>query len=281
MKRTLALPLLFMLATQACDDEEPTEDTLDHAVGSMSAVMLEGALFIASTRAITNDDTPDAAANKTRTDINAVLRPEPGPKESCVTTEVEGAEVRMHLSGCRGPRGLSGLTGHVKVVFGVGLRGLKARMTTRDLKANHASFDIRAEALVININETGRNALEVVTDTTATGLAKKTLRRRGAYALEWTPDDDPFSGPKKECVRLDGAWSTEVERATWSTVATGVERCAARCAHAGEITYTNERSGASLTIALDGTSEPSFTTSRGESGTLDLACVPAPSPAPT
>jgi hypothetical protein len=270
MRRMFARIIVVTLAATGCAPEESPEEAAEHAVASMSAVTLEGALLAASTRALKTEGTPDRAARETVDGIDAILRPEDVPQKpkTCVSATADGAKVAMHLESCDGPRGLYRLSGDVRVVYGVGLRGLMARMTAEDLRVDRWKLNMRAEAR--RASEGPREILEAVTDAAVRGLARRDFRRRGRYVLSWTED----AGGQDECVSVDGEWSTTVAETAWSTQVIGVQRCGRGCPDAGQIIHENTGADVSITITFDGSRDAAWTTSRGERGTLLLECSP-------
>ena len=120
-----------------------------------------------------------------------------------------------------------------------------------------STLDIAATATYTSSN--GTQSLAVVTHTSGVGGAGFEIAHDGDYTVSWDAS----------CVSLEGAWSSSRGELARSTTA-NVSRCVNECP-TGTITRKTVRDN-EIDITFDGTSTASWSTSRGGSGTFQLAC---------
>jgi hypothetical protein len=91
------------------------------------------------------------------------------------------------------------------------------------------------------------------------GPLGRSIEHDGEYTVTWNAS----------CVAVRGAWSTEIGEASRSTTA-DLTRCLDQCP-TGTLTR-NTFVGRTITLSFDGTESATWTTSRGRTGTVQLAC---------
>lgn len=265
MRLTCKAFVMFSLAIFAlapsCKKNETTGsdgDLAEDAADSTDVAQTEAALLIASVE--------DAEAGMTEEELAeaAAASVEDWNPEECVTSTADGDTVTYVFTDCAGPYGLVHVNGTLVITFTVRLNGVRLEASSTDLTVNGASLSIAAEA---EWSEDGTaNTLEVATTGSATGPRGATITREGDYTVGW---DEGSS-----CMSLDGSWSTTSGGLTWTTSVSGYSRCGEGCpAAGGSISYTGGYSGVTITVDYDGSSQASWSSSRGRSGTAPLFCT--------
>lgn len=250
-----AVPLLA-LAVPACRmdlDELAAEEAAD----STDVATSEGALLVSGV-----DDSlaaPTAGTVAAGAEARAGGRFQPA---GCATVTRVGNVVTYVLQGCTGPFGLVHVTGTVTATFTDVGGGVRIDLEGADVTINRAVIDFQTQG-VLTSNGTQRR-LVVTTEGKGVGPRGNAFTRSGGYTLTRDTATD--------CLALDGSWELDVRLAKRSTTVTGLSRCANACpAAGGTIVHTGFR-GRTVTVTLDGTSDASWTSSSGHSGTIDLSC---------
>jgi hypothetical protein len=156
------------------------------------------------------------------------------------------------------------VTGSVVVTYTKQADGTHADATASGLSVNGATLDLHSQA-VYSVNGSAKK-LVVNTDGSGTGPRGNQLTRQGSYTLTW---DDA-----SECGTLDGAWSTGIGSATWSTSISGYAQCKGHCPTAGTLAHTGGLSKVTVTVTFDGTAGAKWSSSRGRAGVISLLCTP-------
>lgn len=263
MPRSIVLAAIALLSLPAClvlDAEDRADDAAlaEEASDSLETGEVEAALLIASTEAAGAATSAEEAAEAAAGAAGARFQP-----AGCATAEVQGTTVTYTLDDCAGPFGIARIDGTVQVSYSVAADGLHATLAGDGVSARGATLELDAEA--VHAVSGGARTLRVTTAGAAVGPRGRSIERDGSYTARWDAEGSCFS--------LDGAWSTRAGSRTWSTAVSGFERCAARCpAAGGTVEHTGGLSGVTITIAFDGSDSATWSSSRGRSGTLDLAC---------
>jgi hypothetical protein len=238
-------------AEQASDSNDLTQNE-----GALLALFTEGASTVPTFSALY---TP--AENQVAVLAAAKIKTRLYPA-GCVTTDVTDNKVVAHLNNCTGRFGLLHLTGDVTVVFTIETDGIHAAATATGLKVNRATMDIQSAAVrTVNGNVI---TIAVKTNGTGTGPRGNAITRNGNFTVTYDLSD--------ECRTLNGAWSTVVGSATWSTTISGLERCGTDCPKSGGTLVHTNGAGKTLTVAFDGSNSAAWSYSGGRSGTVTMYC---------
>lgn len=267
MNRSIFLAAAALLALPACvvnstegSFEGSSEDAAfaEEAADSVETGESESALLVAATDAVGASMTAEEAATAAAGAVDQRFSP-----AGCAVAEVQGTTVLYTLTDCTGPFGVARIDGSVQVTFSVASDGLHATIAGSGVSARGATLELDADALY---TESGTaRTLTVNTAGTATGPRGRQVERSGSYTVSWDA--------AAQCASLDGAWSTEAGARTWSTEVSGLQRCADQCpAAGGRIEHTGGVQGVTITIEFDGSDTASWSSSRGQSGTIDLMC---------
>jgi hypothetical protein len=132
-------------------------------------------------------------------------------------------------------------------------------VTTTNLTIGEAMVSYTASA---DVATDSRNA-RVTSSGSATGRRGHAIAYEGTYDLRWNGSS--------ECAGIDGTWTTTIGARTFTTQVVGWQRCGDGCpTDGGSIGYTGP--SASVVVSYDGTSQASWTSGGGGSGTIDLFC---------
>jgi hypothetical protein len=255
----LSLALVGLLS--GCGGGDALGDTasVSGALDSSDDTANESALMLATTDGTEAAGSSTEAAGMAQGQAKTWWQP-----ASCVTATQQLDTVTYQLNDCTGPYGLVHVTGSVAVVYSLQSDGIHAAASTTGLLVNGATMSLDSTA-VYSVNGTAKK-LVVATDGSGTGARGTQITRHGSYTLGW---DDA-----SQCASLDGAWSTGIDAATWSTSISGYAQCKARCPTSGTLAHTGGISKVTVTVTFDGTGEARWSTSRGHSGTIALFCLP-------
>lgn len=265
------LPLLFLggsalASMSACGDPVPASslDDVGEAMDSVEISQKESELFVGSI--VTLDPktlSPDEAAKLAAQRAEKVFSP-----IGCVHPTVLGNAVSYELVDCWGPFKSATMSGSLDVVYTSDAGGLHASLFADELsigKARRVTLAIDSDGSY-SIDADGVTRRFVVsTHGSGTGSRGNHIERDGSYTLTWNPTT--------RCATLDGHFETVAGTRSFETTVTGLSRCAGQCPGAGgEIVHEVGEEGRGLTISFDGTSEASWTSTDGASGTIDLFC---------
>jgi hypothetical protein len=183
---------------------------------------------------------------------------------TCVTSSQVQNVVTYTLNNCTGPYGLVHVTGSVVATYTADSSGIHAALVTNGLMVNGATMSLNSQA-DYSVNGPAKS-LTVNTMGSGTGAFGNTITRQGSYTLTWND--------ASQCGTLDGAWSTGIDSATWSTSITGYAQCKDHCPSSGTLSHTGGISHVTWTVTFDGTATAKWSSSRGRSGTFGLLCLP-------
>lgn len=254
----LVVPLLVL---SGCGGGDPTSDSaaVSGALDSTDDTSNESALMVASVDATANAGTANDAAAMAAGSAHTWYQP-----STCVSASAVGNVVTYTLDNCTGPWGLVHTSGTVVVTYTKAADGIHAAATATGLSVNGATMNVDAQA-VYSVAGT-QKTLTVTTNGAGTGARGTSIARNGSYTITWDTSS--------LCGALDGAWSTVIGGATWSTAVAGYKQCAGHCPTAGTLTHTGGLSGVTVTVSFDGSAAARWSTSRGHSGTIALLCLP-------
>ena len=238
-------------------------DTAAGALDSSDSVESEGNVMMALT------DGADATAltGPTADQVAARIAANVGTRwlpAGCATATASGADVKVTLNDCTGPRGLLHVTGEIDLVAAVSTAGvISVQGTATDLQVNQAvmSFTTNATYGVSGTSHT----LAVQTQGEGTGPLGNSIDHNGNYTITWDTGS--------QCGSIAGMWSTEFSNSTTSATRgndVNVMRCAGGCP-TGTIIH-HFLNNATLTVTFDGTNVAQWQTSTGKSGTVNLQC---------
>jgi hypothetical protein len=240
----------------------PDEANADEAVDSMESTQAEGALIAQgmdddATGAVT---VPTAATLTAAAVARGAARFQPA---GCATVSAAGTTLTYVLNGCTGRFGLVHVTGTLTAVLTDGADGVDIAVTGTGLKANRATLDISATAVLSDAG--GSRKLAVTTHGSGVGPRGNSFTRDGAYTV--------VHNPATACLSLDGQWTLDLSIGrTRSTTVTGLQRCDGMCpAAGGELVHTGLL-GRTVTVTFNGGAEAAWSSSTGKSGTVDLTC---------
>ncbi len=252
------IPLGFLAG---CGGADPSSDSasVSAALDSSGQTANESALMVASVSGTESATSSSEAATMAGGSAKTNWQP-----AACVTFTQTQNVVTYALNDCTGPYGLVHVTGTVVATYTADAAGVHAELVTTGLHINGATMtlDSKADYSVSGSVQT----LTVNTDGSGTGAFGNTITRNGSYTLTW----DAASA----CATLDGAWSTGINSATWSTSISNYAQCAAHCPTSGLLTHTGGLSHITWTVSFDGSAQAKWTSSRGPSGVFGLLCLP-------
>jgi hypothetical protein len=263
MRRSLHILFgwFLLFSTSACERGEDESIDVEQAMDSFELSQQESALVVASIAKLepgTQD--PNLAAVNAAAAAGLVFRP-----AECVDTEIRDNTVRYVLSGCTGPFKTARIEGTLDVVYTVGADGLHALGTATGLRVGAAVLDIESEGSYSLDGDGVTRRLVVGTRGSGTGPRGHRIDREGSYAVTWNEVE--------KCVTFDGTFETRVSRRDFRTQVSRVSRCAGECPKAGgEIVHEAALLGIRIRITFDGTSEATWTSSKGAAGKIDLLC---------
>ena len=227
------------------------------ALDSSDATSTESALYITTTDGTESAATDNDAATAASASVKSWYQP-----ASCVVAVAVGNVVTYTLTDCSGPWGLAHVSGVATVTYTVRSDGIHAAITANALAVNGASLDFDSQA-VYSVSGSHKQ-LSVSSDGSGTGARGYGITRKGDYTASWNTST--------ECATLDGAWSTTIGTAVWSTTVAGYARCKSACPTAGTITHTGGLSHETLTLKFDGSADAGWSSTRGDSGSVVLFC---------
>lgn len=182
----------------------------------------------------------------------------------CLATALDepNKTVTYTFSDCTGPHGLLHITGQVKVVYDLkDANTLDLNVTGTDLQVNRATVDWSATD---HITRTGTTYTAVWH-----GQVNGTTYRGRDFAR--TTDSTVVWDTASQCATFNGTSEGNVLNRPLKTEVKNLRRCVGECA-SGDVTVTNQETGATLSISLDGEGAATFTGPRGNSVTVSLAC---------
>ena len=257
----LAAATAVILTADGCGRFNVDEENAAEGVESAQMSLTEGPLIVSGSEddgtgcgAITAADLAAAAAAR------GAARFQPS---GCASVAVSGTTLTYTLSECTGRLGLVHVTGTLVAELADGTDGIHITVSGNALKANRATLDVNATAV---LSTDGAKCRMVVT-TQGSGVTARgnAFARAGTYTIE--------RDPATACVSLDGVWQLDLDTGrTRSTTATGLLRCPDACPAAGGTIVHTGLLGRTVTVTFDGSAAASWTSSTGRSGTVDLTC---------
>jgi hypothetical protein len=291
----IAVMGLLVWSSVSCSDDDFDDDDDDEPASIDGTYALEGAdaanWDAASTFAATDSlDDPffmtsgtSAAHKSPSTDPEEAAKAAADAADkyfspsSCVTTDTDGGEVMYTLSSCDGPLGLRQASGTIHVMF--------EKATGEDEDAGFApdidagmqdaslAFDVSSHGLTID----GAGAVLDAHGTyarTSSGDKQIILHSQGKHTrLGFEVKRDVMTTAHwkagTQCVEVNANGTLKTLGQTFDLTVDGFTRCASACPRAGTVRVVNDRT---VTLTLDGTDQPDFTSSNGTSGSVDLDC---------
>jgi hypothetical protein len=236
-------------------------DDARQAVDSASVIEAEATLFLLTMEDITTR-VKRAQSRPTAEQVAAYIVAHASQNYSpagCVNASLNGATtVVLNFNDCTGRRGLRQLTGTLVETVSVDSGGIQIRAAASELAVGQTTMDI--DSTSVWTNNAGTRSLSVTTSGSGTGALGNTFVRQGNYIVSWASD----------CVTTNGAWSLSSNEGTRSTTAQ-LTRCSHHCP-SGTITRTH--GGRTITISFDGSALAEWSSSDGQSGTVNLVCTP-------
>jgi hypothetical protein len=261
MRTNLLAYLLPLGLLIGCGGADPSSDSasVSAALDSSTQTANESALMVAATAGTESATSAIEAANMAGGGAKTNWQP-----AGCVTSTENQNVVTYTLSDCTGPYGIVHVTGSVIATYTVDSAGIHAALQTTNLHINGATMSLDSK-VDYTVNGTAKS-LSVNTDGSGTGAFGNTITRNGSYTLTW---DDATA-----CGTLNGAWSTGLNSATWSTSITNYAQCAGFCPKSGLLSHTGGISHTTWTVTFDGSAQAKWTSSKGPSGVFGLLCLP-------
>lgn len=230
----------------------------------------------------------------------------------CATAAANANVATFTLNNCTGPTGLKGASGTFTATFTPSAQGLEIQLAGADIMANGANIEVASVGFLTVASDMVTKTFQANTTSGGTGPFGNSVARVGSYTLGWQsgmscgtingsfadasfldggPDsgfdsgsDASDSGPVST---MDGGWDAASESSVYqvssdsgseggtdSGVATtslnNYVRCTGQCPTSG--TTTRDFSGGRVTITYNGSSNPPWTGSNGNTGTVGLHC---------
>jgi hypothetical protein len=261
MRTNLLAYLLPLGLLAGCGGADPSSDSasVSSALDSAGQTANESALMVATTSGTELATTSNEAAMMAGGGAKTNWQP-----AGCVTATQNQNVVSYTLNDCTGPYGLVHVTGTVVATYTADSSGIHAALQTTNLHINGATMTLDSKA-DYSVNGSA-HSLTVNTNGSGTGAFGNTITRNGSYTLAWDDATD--------CGTLDGAWSTGIDSATWSTSIANYAQCKDHCPTSGVLTHTGGLSHITWTVTFDGSAQAKWTSSRGPSGQFGLLCLP-------
>jgi hypothetical protein len=253
------LSLLFLLLLAPACRLDADEMAASEAADSNDVAMSEGALLTSGVDASMSSLRALDVATLAEGWANARFQP-----AGCATITRSDNVVTYVLADCTGPHGLVHVTGTLVATFTDAATGVEIDLAASALKVNRATLDVDTTALLTA--GAGQQKLVVTTRGHGIGPRGHAFVRTGGYTVTRETATD--------CLALDGAWQLDAGLAVRTTTVTGLRRCQDACpAAGGRIVHTGFR-GRTVTIDFDGSNAAGWTSTTGNTGTIDLACGP-------
>ena len=261
MRTNLLAYLLPLGLLAGCGGADPAGDqaSVSAALDSSDQTATESALMLAATNGTDGAGSASEAAVMAGAQAKTFWQP-----AGCVTATQLNNVVTYKLADCTGPYGLVHVTGSVVVTYSADSAGIHAAAVANGLLVNGATMNLNSNA-DYTVNGSAKK-LVVATNGSGTGAFGNAITRNGSYTLTW--DDASM------CGTLDGAWSTQIGSNTWSTSIANYAQCKYHCPSSGTLSHTGGLSKVTITVSFDGSSNATWSTSRGHSGTIALFCAP-------
>ena len=202
---------------------------------------------------------------------------------SCVTATADGNQVTYELSSCSGPLGMVSASGTIVVAFsapgsadadedasigddagaegdaGAGHAGLSVDVTSRELSINNAAATLDAHGTY------SRNA---------SGDKQIVLRSKGTHARSGVNVQRNLMATIRwnagsQCIEVDANGTLDSNGKTFDVSVDDYTRCGGDCPKAGTVRIVGD---STVTLTLDGTDQPEYSSSNGSSGTVTLDC---------
>ena len=261
MRTNLLAYLLPLALLPGCGGADGSSDSasVSAALDSSGQTANESALMVAAVSG--TEGATDA--NTAATMAGGVAKTNWQPA-SCVTATETQNVVTYALNDCTGPYGIVHVTGSVVATYTVDSAGIHAALKTDNLHINGATMSLDS-SVDYTVNGSAKS-LTVDTDGSGTGAFGNTITRKGSFTLAW---DDAT-----QCGSINGAWSTGINSATWSTSISNYAQCEGFCPKSGVLSHTGGISHTTWTVTFDGTAQAKWASSKGPSGVFGLLCLP-------
>ena len=179
----------------------------------------------------------------------------------CAAASASGNVVTFTLNNCSGPLGLTAATGTATATFTPTAQGLQIQLAGNNIAVDSGRLDLASQGVLTFGSDMVTKTFQANTSSGGTGPYGNNVARTGTYTLTWQ------SG--STCGTINSSF-TDAGSASTTQLASYV-RCRAQCPQSGTVTQTVS-SGTVVTVTLNGSINPSWAASDGETGTLTLQC---------
>jgi hypothetical protein len=277
---------IVVVATAACGDDDTASTDTAYVAGTTVAATNDAAYAYATTdplvnpfylalqegagAASTSSSGPDQAATAAANAAGHYFTP-----SSCVMATAKGSDVTYNLNSCSGPLGITDVSGMLSLSFssasGVSDGGIAG--ADAGTSAESASFTLNSTGLTINgegalisshgsLKRIGTDQKQVTLSSMSEFTHKgQKITNDSSSTISWTVGS--------QCIDMTSTGKVSTGFQTFNLKISGFRRCAAACPTKGTVRLTDSKT---VTLTLDGTSMPTYTSSDGTSGVVDLDC---------
>lgn len=178
----------------------------------------------------------------------------------CVSASASANVATFNLNNCAGPAGLTSATGTVTATFTPSAQGLQIQLAGNDVSIDGAKINIASQGVLTLSSDMVTKTFQANTTSSGTGPFGDSVARTGSYTLTWQAGT--------MCATVDSSF-TDTGSASTTKMASYI-RCRGQCPQSG--TTTRNFTGGSVTITYNGSANPPWTGSNGNSGTINLHC---------
>jgi hypothetical protein len=254
--------LAALAALAGCGDNEGVVVVASPAVVATVAetnLVINATLFaatdafvpVSSTGVITAEEAAAAAAA-------AVGRYYPN---NCATAVANGPTVTYTLNSCRGPLGVSNLSGTYTVTYTSQANGVQVTTNSTNLTLNGAPVKLNSTAFYTQ-NGAARS-LSVNNQSQLAGAGGNTVTQNQTGTLAWNQGDTCATQNSNSTTTVNGQQIIETEAS--------VLLCTAQCPQSGTVTVA-ANNGTTGAVHFNGTANPPFVTTGSTAGAVTLTC---------
>jgi hypothetical protein len=178
----------------------------------------------------------------------------------CVTASASNNVATFNLNNCIGPEGLAAATGTFTATFTPSPQGLQIQVAGNNVAVDSGKINVATQGNLTLGSDMVTKTFQANTTSSGTGPYGNSLARSGSYTATWQTGST--------CATIASSFTESGSAST--TKMSSYVRCRGQCPQSG--TTTRTFTNGSVTITYNGSSNPPWTASDGETGTVNVHC---------
>jgi hypothetical protein len=203
----------------------------------------------------------DVAGNNVAASVAAGVSQNFSPS-GCANVTVNANVVTFNLNACRGPLGLTNVTGTFTATLTGAMPGLHIQLAADNVSVAGAHISVQTQGTLTLGSDQRTQTFQATSTSGGTGPFGNSVNRSGSYTLAFQPGS--------ACATINSSFTLSGSTGTSSKLV-NYTRCNRQCPQSGTVTHVLSN-GMTVTLTFNGSSNPTWQASDGNSGTLSITC---------